>query len=112
VGRRNSFNLLDIPSSTPTTQTVRLSRAQKAKPRVWQRIASEITPQEIDRWFSSRFKTSATANRYRAFLSLVYREAIRNGKIDTNPARLVRQRKEGGGRLRFLSVRNLTAFTL
>jgi len=68
-----------------------------------ERIASEITPQEIDRWFSSRFKTPATANRYRAFLSLVYREAIRNGKIDTNPARLVRQRKEGGGRLRLLS---------
>jgi integrase len=35
--------------------------------------------------------------------SLVYREAIRNGKINMNPARLVRQRKEGGGRLRFLS---------
>jgi hypothetical protein len=27
VGRRNPFNLLDIPSSTPTTQTVRMSRA-------------------------------------------------------------------------------------
>src|ERR1035441_1019622 len=36
VGGRNSFNLLDTPSSTPTTQTVRMSRAQKAKPRVWQ----------------------------------------------------------------------------
>jgi hypothetical protein len=35
-GRPNWFNLLDIPSSTPTTQTVRMSRAQKAKPRVWQ----------------------------------------------------------------------------
>ena len=67
------------------------------------RIASEVTPQEIDRWLSSRCKKPATANRYRAFLSLVYREAIRNGKIEINPARLVRQRKEGGGRLRFLS---------
>ena len=67
------------------------------------RIASEIAPQDIDRWLSSRFKTPATANRYRAFLSLVYREAIRNGKVEVNPARLVRQRKEGTGRLRFLS---------
>jgi integrase len=66
-------------------------------------IAADITPQDIDRWLSSRSKTPATANRYRAFLSLVYREGIRNGKIEVNPARLVRQRKEGGGRLRFLS---------
>ena len=67
------------------------------------RIASEITPQDIDRWLSSRCKTPATVNRYRAFLSLIYREAIRNGKVEVNPARLVRQRKEGTGRLRFLS---------
>jgi integrase len=67
------------------------------------RIASEITPQDIDRWLSKRCKTPATVNRYRAFLSLIYREAIRNGKVDVNPARLVRQRKEGNGRLRFLS---------
>ena len=45
----------------------------------------------------------ATANRYKAFISLCYREGVRNGKVNVNPARLVRQRKEGGGRLRFLS---------
>jgi integrase len=67
------------------------------------RIASEITPQDIDRWLSKMCKTPATVNRYGAFLSLIYREAIRNGKVDVNPARLVRQRKEGNGRLRFLS---------
>ena len=36
-------------------------------------------------------------------MSLCYREGMRNGKVNVNPARLVRQRKEGGGRLRFLS---------
>ena len=30
------------------------------------RIASEITPQDIDRWLSKRCKTPATVNRYRA----------------------------------------------
>jgi site-specific recombinase XerD len=64
--------------------------------------ASEITPQEIDNWLS-KFKTPATANRYKAFLSLTYREGVRNGKVQVNPARQVPQRKEGTGRLRFLS---------
>ena len=66
------------------------------------RVASEIKPQEIDTWLS-KFKTNATANRYKAFLSLIYREGIRNGKVQVNPARQVPQRKEGTGRLRFLS---------
>jgi hypothetical protein len=67
------------------------------------RVASEIKPQEIDTWLS-KFKTNATANRYKAFLSLIYREGIRNGKVQVNPARQVPQRKEGTGRLRFLSL--------
>jgi hypothetical protein len=45
----------------------------------------------------------AAANRYKAFISLCYREGVRNGKVAVNPARSVRQRKEGTGRLRFLS---------
>jgi integrase len=62
-----------------------------------------LTPQEIERWLRERCKTAATANRYKAFISLCYREGVRNGKVTANPARLVRQRKEGEGRLRFLS---------
>jgi integrase len=65
--------------------------------------AADITPQQIDRWLSSHCKTPATANRYKAFLSLCYREGIRNGKVNVNPARLVRHRREPAGRLRFLS---------
>jgi integrase len=67
------------------------------------RIASSILPQEIDSWLTKRFKTPATANRYRAFLSLVYKQAMHNRKADSNPARLVRQRKEPPGRIRYLS---------
>ena len=65
--------------------------------------AADLTPQELERWLRTRCKTPATANRYKAFISLCYREGVRNGKVFVNPARLVRQRKEGTGRLRFLS---------
>jgi integrase len=52
---------------------------------------------------SSRSKTPATANRYGEFISLAYREGIRNGKIEVNPARLVQLRKERNGRFEFVS---------
>jgi integrase len=67
------------------------------------RIAENIKPQEIDRWLTNHCKTPGTSNRYKSFFSLVYREAMRNGKAEVNPARLVQQRKEPSGRLRFLS---------
>jgi integrase len=66
------------------------------------KIATEITPQDIDRWLG-RFKTPATANRYKNFISSCFRIAMENGKVATNPARLVRQRKENNSRIRFLS---------
>ena len=65
--------------------------------------AEELTPQEIERWLRSHCRTAATSNRYRAFLSLCYREGMRNGLVAANPARLVRQRPEGPGRLRFFT---------
>jgi integrase len=67
------------------------------------RPAAELTPQELERWLREHCKTPATANRYKAFISLCYREGVHNGKAAVNPARLVRQRKEGTGRLRFLT---------
>ena len=38
-------------------------------------------------------------NRYRDFLSLCYREGIRNRKVTVNPARLAHKRKEPVGRV-------------
>ena len=67
------------------------------------RPAAEITPQELDRWLRSHCKTPATTNRYKAFISLCYREGVHNNKVTVNPARMVRHRREGAGRLRFLT---------
>lgn len=67
------------------------------------RPAVEITPQDIDRFLTEHCRTPATANRFRAFFSLCYRLGMENGKVPTNPARLVRMRTENNARLRFLS---------
>lgn len=65
--------------------------------------ADAIKPAEIDLWLSRTTKTPATSNRYRALFSLIFREALRNGKVTSNPARLVRQQHENNGRIRFLT---------
>lgn len=67
------------------------------------REAEKINPEEIDAWLTANCKTPATANRYRAVFSLVYREAFRNGKVTSNPARLVRQRHEDNAVIRWLN---------
>lgn len=79
------------------------SKAEIVREALGSRHAAELTPQELERWLRSYCKTAATTNRYKAFISLCYREGVSNGKVTINPARLVRQRKEGAGRLRFLS---------
>jgi site-specific recombinase XerD len=71
--------------------------------------ADAVTPQDIERRFGQQEWSAATANRYRALLSLTYRLAIRNGKIKENPARLVRHRLEDNARIRFLSTDEETA---
>jgi integrase len=67
------------------------------------RIADEIGPDEISEWIKSRKVSDGTFNRYRAFVSLCYKEGIRLGKVKTNTARLITQRQESKGRKRFLS---------
>src|ERR1700743_1628644 len=79
------------------------SKGEIVRETLGSRPAAELTPQELERWLRTRCKTAATANRYKAFISLCYREGVRNGKVSINPAPLVRQRKEGAGRLRFLT---------
>ena len=78
------------------------SRISQILPDFGERVASTIKPAEIDSWIADHTKTAGTANRYRAVFSLIYREAVRNGRVDSNPARLVRQRKESNGRIRYL----------
>jgi integrase len=67
------------------------------------RPADSIKPQEIEAFLTKHCKTPATANRYRAYISLAYRLGMENGKVTANPARLVRLRSENNARLRFLS---------
>jgi site-specific recombinase XerD len=71
-----------------------------------QRQAASITPQDIEKWFARDFSehSPATVNRYRALLSLVFRQGIRNRKVTANPARLVKQRPESRGRVRWLQA--------
>ena len=66
--------------------------------------AESISAQDIERRFEKERWSPATANRYRALLSLTYRLAIRNGKVKENPARMVQHRLENNARLRFLSA--------
>ncbi len=77
-------------------------RLEKLKAHFGDCAAESIKPAEIDHWLSKNTKTGSTANRYRAAMSLAYREGIRNGRATSNPVRLVKQRKEGGNVIRFL----------
>jgi site-specific recombinase XerD len=64
----------------------------------------EITPQTISSYFDTRTDLKpASINRYRSTMSMIFAEGIRNGKTTTNPARLVRLRKENNARLRFIT---------
>lgn len=69
--------------------------------------AESINADDIERFLAYGTEQDnwapATANRYRALLSLAYRLGIRNGKVSANPARLVRHRIENNARVRWLS---------
>src|SRR5207302_4585821 len=80
------------------------------------RAAASITPQDIERWFAAagrsrnkdKFRTKkpwrpATFNRYKALISLVYREGVKNGRVSVNPARQVQRRRENNERVRYLT---------
>jgi integrase len=67
--------------------------------------ASDLNPQEIERRLNelaAENRKPATVNRYRTLLSLTFSLAIRNGKLVSNPVRLVKRRKENNERVRFL----------
>ncbi len=86
------------------------------------RAAESITPQEIERWFAlagvsrnrdkkrnGRVWKPATFNRYKALISMVYRQGIKNRKISVNPAREIERRKENNARDRYLLPHEETA---
>jgi site-specific recombinase XerD len=80
-------------------------RMAKIKEAFANRAAEGITPQDFERWVSEHEDwMPATANRYRALLSLTYRLGIQNGRVRENPARLIRHRRENNARLRWLTT--------
>ncbi len=86
-------------------QSVRdyVSKGELLRKSFGNRYAEDLTPADIVAWVNKREVSPATFNRYRSFLSLCYREAIRHGKVSVNPARLLRQKREPSGRYRFLN---------
>jgi site-specific recombinase XerD len=63
-----------------------------------------ITPQTIKAYLDKRDDlTKTTINRYRGTISMIFQEAIRNGKATANPARLVRLHREDNSRVRFVT---------
>ena len=67
-----------------------------------------LTPAEIERYLTKtaeeRGWAPATVNRHRALLSLVFRLAVENGKVERNPLRLVKPRPVSNTRVRWLSA--------
>jgi len=74
-----------------------------------ERSAETITAQDIERELSNAAEKEAlapaTLNRFRALLSLTYRLGIENDKVTSNPARLVKRRRENNARIRWLSTK-------
>jgi len=70
--------------------------------------AESIRPQDIEKRLNEvatkRKWKPATTNRHKAVLSLIFRLALNNGKVTSNPARLVRRLKEDNHVIRFLSI--------
>lgn len=64
--------------------------------------AEKITKGRFESFLNAREISPATKNRYRALLKLMYRLAEEEKKITTNPARLLRMKKENNGRVRFI----------
>jgi integrase len=65
--------------------------------------ATAITIADIRKWFDEQKWRDGTSNRYRSTLSLIYRLGIENGKVQSNPAKLLKHKREDNARNRFLN---------
>lgn len=72
------------------------------------RAAKSINKQQWAAWLDERAKAQewkpSTYNRWKAAISLVYRVAIQNDKIDSNPVSRIRRRQEANDRVRYLTL--------
>lgn len=81
--------------------TIRCSR-QASRCRLASQPSSTCTASRHSRSSPRCPRSAATSSVTAALFSLIYREAIRNDKVTINPARLVHQKNEGSGRIRYL----------
>jgi len=98
---------LEYSRATKVREAYRIDRWHMETLLRWFRnhAASDLNPQEIERRLNelaAEGRKPATVNRYRTLLSLTFALAIRNGKLASNPVRLVKRRKENNERVRFL----------
>lgn len=80
------------------------SRGEIVRNALGDKNAEDVTPQELEKWLGKHCKTPATFNRYKALVSLAYKLGLNNKKVTHNPAKLIPQRPEPKGRLRYLSL--------
>jgi integrase len=98
---------LEYSRTTKVREAYRIDRWRMETLLRWFRnhCASDLNPQEIERRLNelaAEGRKPATVNRYRTLLSLTFSLALRNGKLASNPVRLVKRRKENNERVRFL----------
>ena len=86
-------------NSSRITRTIgaTTSKGEIVRKALGSKPAADLTPQELERWLRTRCKTPATANRYKAFISLCYREGVRNGKVirQSRPFGAAKERRNG-----------------
>lgn len=63
---------------------------------------ADIPVEALRAWFSEQKWEAGTYNRYKSMLSLIYRLGMENGKVNANPARFLKHKREDNGRIRFL----------
>lgn len=58
---------------------------------------------DLRKWFGEQKWENATHNRYKTTLSLIFRLGVENGKVQLNPAKLLKHKTEDNERVRFLN---------
>ena len=85
-----------------------LSKGELLRQVFGSRPAKDLQIGDVEAWLRRRDVAPATCNRYRAFLSLCFREGMRLGKVQSNPIRQMHQRREPAGRKRYLTPAEYT----
>jgi integrase len=64
---------------------------------------AEVPIADLRDWFDEQKWEPATFNRCRTVLGLIYKLGMENGKVESNPRRLLKHKREPDGRVRFLN---------